>query len=111
MPNRRRRETRSAGDESDRSERSFNLIAASREQGPGGIAHETGELHWLLVESVQDYAIFALDPEGYILSWNAGAERFKGYTADEIIGKHFSIFYPYERIASGFPEYELREAA
>src|ERR1043165_5558009 len=74
-------------------------------------SYELGDLHRLLVESVQDYAIFALDPGGYILSWNAGAERFKGYTADEIIGKHFSIFYPYERIASGFPEYELREAA
>jgi PAS domain S-box-containing protein len=111
MPNRRRKETSSTGDESDRSERPFNLIAASREQGPGGIAHETGELHRLLVESVQDYAIFALDPQGYILSWNPGAERFKGYTSDEIIGKHFSIFYPQERIATGFPEFELREAA
>ena len=111
MPNRRRRETSSPGDQSDRGERAFNLIAANREQGPGGIAHEAGELHRLLVESVQDYAIFALDPDGYILSWNPGAERFKGYTADEIIGKHFSIFYPYERIASGFPDYELREAA
>jgi len=80
MPNRRRKETSSAGDETNRSERPFNLIAASREQGPGGIAHEAGELHRLLVESVQDYAIFALDPDGYILSWNAGAERFKGYT-------------------------------
>ena len=111
MPSRSRKETSSPGDESDRSERPFNLVAASREQGPGGIAHETGELHRLLVESVQDYAIFALDPNGYILSWNAGAGRFKGYTADEIIGKHFSIFYPQERIATGFPEYELREAA
>ena len=111
MPNRRRKETSSPGAQSDRADRAFNLIAATREQSPGGIAHETGELHRLLVESVQDYAIFALDPDGYILSWNAGAERFKGYTADEIIGKHFSIFYPYERIASGFPEYELREAA
>ena len=111
MPNRRREESSHAGDESDRSDSPFNLIAASREQSPGGIAHETGELHRLLVESVQDYAIFALDPKGYILSWNAGAERFKGYTADEIIGKHFSIFYPQERIATGFPEHELREAA
>jgi PAS domain S-box-containing protein len=110
MPNRRRRETSSPGDQSNRSESPFNLTAASREQGPGGIAHETGELHRLLVESVQDYAIFALDPEGYILSWNAGAERFKGYTADEIVGKHFSIFYPQEKIASGFPDFELREA-
>jgi PAS domain S-box-containing protein len=79
--------------------------------GSGSISHETGELHRLLVESVQDYAIFALDPDGYILSWNAGAERFKGYTADEIIGKHFSIFYPRELVAEGFPDFELRTAA
>ncbi len=68
-------------------------------------------MHRLLVESVQDYAIFALDPDGYILSWNPGAERFKGYKADEIIGKHFSIFYPRELVAEGFPEFELRTAA
>ena len=72
---------------------------------------ETGELHRLLVESVDEYAIFALDRDGYILSWNPGAERFKGYKADEVIGKHFSILYPAERIAEGFPEHELREAA
>jgi PAS domain S-box-containing protein len=71
----------------------------------------SGELHRLLVESVRDYAIFALDPTGLIASWNAGAQRAKGYTADEIIGKHFSIFYPPEKIAEGFPETELREAA
>src|SRR5579871_6840332 len=57
----------------------FDTTAAAAQQRTGGIAHETGELHRLLVESVQDYAIFALDPEGYILSWNPGAERFKGY--------------------------------
>ena len=78
---------------------------------PGGIAHEMGELHHLLVSSVQDYAIFALDPKGYILSWNAGAERIKGYAPGEIIGKHFSIFYPRELVAEGFPEFELRTAA
>ncbi len=77
----------------------------------GGIAHETGDLHRLLVQSVRDYAIFALDPTGVILSWNAGAERFKGYTANEIIGKHFSIFYPRELVEEGFPEFELRTAA
>jgi PAS domain S-box-containing protein len=77
----------------------------------GGIATETGELHRLLVESVQDYAIFALDTEGHILSWNPGAARFKGYTAEEAVGKHFSIFYPPEKIAERFPEFELREAA
>ena len=89
----------------------FDRHSATTLQSPGGIAHETGELHRLLVESVDDYAIFALDPDGFILSWNAGAQRFKGYTADEIIGKHFSIFYPRERVEEGFPDYELREAA
>ena len=91
--------------------RSFDSSAATEQQSPGGIAHEPGELHRLLVESVDDYAIFALDPDGYILSWNAGAQRFKGYTADEIIGKHFSIFYPREKIEEGFPDFELYEAA
>ena len=89
----------------------YNEAAAAREQAPGGIAHEVGALHRLLVESVQDYAIFALDPGGHILSWNAGAQRFKGYTADEIIGRHFSIFYPPEKVAAGWPDHELKEAA
>jgi PAS domain S-box-containing protein len=48
----------------------------------------------LLVESVRDYAIFLLDREGHVTSWNAGAARLKGWSADEIIGKHFSTFYP-----------------
>jgi len=91
--------------------RPFDRNAATHQQAPGGIAQETGELHRLLVESVDDYAIFALDPDGYILSWNPGAHRFKGYTADEAIGKHFSIFYPPEKIEQGFPEFELKEAA
>jgi PAS domain S-box-containing protein len=85
--------------------------AAAIARAPGGIAHDTGELYRLLVDSVKDYAIFALDPHGYILSWNAGAARLKGYAANEIIGKHFSIFYPEERVAEKFPDYELREAA
>lgn len=94
-----------------RRKEAFGSDAAGVEQAPGGIAHEAGELHRLLVASVQDYAIFALDPDGYILSWNTGAERFKGYTADEIIGRHFSIFYPPAKIAERYPDYELREAA
>jgi PAS domain S-box-containing protein len=69
------------------------------------------DLYGLLVESVQDYAIFALDPKGYILTWNIGAARLKGYTADEIIGRHFSIFYPPEDIARGKTEWELEVAA
>lgn len=61
----------------------------------------------LLVESIKDYAIIILDPKGYIASWNAGAERSKGYRAEEIIGKHFSCFYPAEAIERGLPEQEL----
>jgi PAS domain-containing protein len=48
----------------------------------------------MLVESVRDYAIFMLDPNGHVASWNAGAQRIKGYVAPEIIGRHFSVFYP-----------------
>lgn len=65
----------------------------------------------LLVESVRDYAIFMLDVDGRVLTWNAGAQRFKGYTADEIIGQHFSVFYPPEALASGLPRHELEMAA
>jgi PAS domain S-box-containing protein len=54
---------------------------------------EGGGLYRMLVESVRDYAIFALDATGHVLSWNPGAQRFKGYKAEEIIGKHFSVFY------------------
>ena len=69
------------------------------------------ELFRLLVASVTDYAIFMLDTGGRIISWNAGAQRIKGYTADEIIGKHFSIFYPEEDIRSGKPPRELEIAS
>jgi PAS domain S-box-containing protein len=74
------------------------------------IFEDEGELYKLLVDSVRDYAIFALDTEGYIATWNPGAERFNGYKASEIIGKHFSIFYPPEDVAAGKPARELIEA-
>jgi PAS domain S-box-containing protein len=64
-----------------------------------------------LVDSVKDYAIFRLDPEGRVSTWNVGAERIKGYHAEEIIGKHFSIFYPPEDVKAGKPETNLRAAA
>jgi PAS domain S-box-containing protein len=57
----------------------------------------------LLIQSVTDYAIYMLDPEGHVASWNAGAERFKGYAADEIIGQHFSRFYTAEDREAGMP--------
>ncbi len=65
----------------------------------------------LLVQGVTDYAIYMLDPEGYVSSWNAGAERFKGYAADEIIGQHFSRFYPEEDRLAGVPKRALATAA
>ena len=65
----------------------------------------------LLVESVKDYAVFLLDPEGRILTWSPGAERMKGYKAEEIIGRHFSCFFTPEDIERGKPEELLRVAA
>ena len=64
----------------------------------------------LIVESVVDYAIFMLDVEGRVVSWNFGAERLKGYRAEQIIGRHFSVFYPVERQRDGTPQRELDEA-
>lgn len=72
---------------------------------------EQADLFRLLVDTVMDYAIFLLDPSGCVLSWNEGARRIKGYTPDEIIGKHFSIFYPPKDIRHGKPDYGLRIAA
>ncbi|MET9479610.1 PAS domain S-box protein [Streptomyces sp. NPDC006638] len=64
----------------------------------------------LLVQGVLDYGIFMLDPQGYVISWNAGAERINGYSAAEIVGTHFSVFYPTEDKASGKPRWELETA-
>jgi PAS domain S-box-containing protein len=65
----------------------------------------------LLIDAVKDYAIYLLDAEGRIATWNTGAQLFKGYTADEIIGRHFSTFYTDEDRAAGLPERALRTAA
>src|ERR1700758_69583 len=64
-----------------------------------------------LVSGVEDYAIFLLSPEGNVVSWNSGAQRIKGYKAEEIIGKHFSVFYTQEAIESGLPGKALSIAA
>ena len=71
----------------------------------------TVDLYRVLVESVGDYAIFALDPTGHIVSWNPGAQRFKGYAASEIIGRHFSVFYPPDEVAARKPDIELEVAS
>jgi PAS domain S-box-containing protein len=65
----------------------------------------------LLVQGVQEYAILTLDTEGRVVSWNEGARRIKGFTADEIIGRSFETFYPKEAVAAGFPRHELEVAA
>src|SRR5689334_18409223 len=71
-----------------------------------------GEQHFAeLVASVQDHAIFLLDSKGNVKTWNAGAEKIKGYKAGEIIGRNFTTFYPQEAIDRGWPEEELRRAA
>jgi PAS domain S-box-containing protein len=65
------------------------------------------DLFRLLVEGIRDYAVFVLDPEGHVITWNPGAQNMKGYHRDEIIGQHFSKFYPPEAVQSGWPEREL----
>ncbi len=81
-----------------------------RRAGPGGRPQALSEMNLetllrLLVESVRDYAIFVLDPGGHIMTWNPGAERLKGWRAEEIIGRHFSTFYPPESMDK--PAWEL----
>jgi PAS domain-containing protein len=85
----------------------MTTIGSNAAPGAPGANIEAVDLHRLLVDNVRDYAIFALDATGHIVTWNAGAERIKGYIAGEIIGKHFSIFYPPEDRASGKPACEL----
>ncbi|HUR17844.1 MAG TPA: PAS domain S-box protein [Acidimicrobiales bacterium] len=72
---------------------------------------ESDERLRLIIEGVQDYAIFMLDTDGVVVSWNPGAERIKGYRAEEICGQHFSRFYPPEDVDAGKPTEELRTAA
>lgn len=74
------------------------------------VDHPDGRFQ-LLVEAVVDYGIFLLDPAGHVVSWNSGAQKLKGYTRDEILGQHFSVFYPPEVVAAGWPQEELRRAA
>jgi PAS domain S-box-containing protein len=85
-------------------ERTAQLQAANQ------VLRESEERFRLLVEGVQDYAIFMLSPQGHVVSWKKGAERIKGYKANEIIGKQFSWLYSSEDIAQGKPEHELRKA-
>src|SRR5580704_12458750 len=74
-------------------------------------AERRGErLARVLVDAITDYAIYMLDPDGYVVSWNTGAQRFKGYDAAEILGEHFSRFYTESDRAAGLPAEALRIA-
>jgi len=77
----------------------------------GAALPEREELYRMLLDAVQDHAIFMMDPRGLVMSWNAGGERIKGYTAEEIIGRNFSCFFPAEDVAQGRPEEVLRTTA
>ncbi|WP_241018264.1 PAS domain S-box protein [Paraburkholderia sp. Tr-20389] len=104
------------------------VIAQRREQGDlagfAAITHDFSQRHLMeaklrrseqrlqaMIDSVEDYAIFMLSPTGDVTSWNTGAQRIKGYSADEIIGRHFSVFYPPEARAAGLPERMLETAS
>jgi PAS domain-containing protein len=65
----------------------------------------------VIVEGIQDYAILTLDPDGWVTTWSTRAQRIKGYAPEEIIGRHFSLFYPPEDLAADKPGLELRTAA
>jgi len=73
--------------------------------------HETVEQFHILVDSVEEYAIYLLDPNGDVVTWNTGAEKIKGYLADDIIGKNFASFYTADDVAAGKPQRNLREAS
>jgi len=89
--------------------------SVQRDSSTRGLAEEalrdSEEKYRMLLDGVEGYAIFMLDPQGRIISWNAGAERIKGYTAEEIIGHNFSCFYPPEDIQRGRPDEVLRMTA
>jgi PAS domain S-box-containing protein len=95
---------------SDQQVRALNETLEHRAAELEQLNQELESFH-VLVEQARDYAILQLDPAGNVVSWNRGAQRIKGYSAEEIIGKHFSVFYPPEAIARGKPERELQDAA
>src|SRR5438477_10539279 len=72
---------------------------------------DTAEQFHILVDSVEEYAIYMLDPDGIVVTWNTGAQKIKGYTAQDIIGKNFACFYTADDVAAGKPQRNLLEAA
>jgi PAS domain S-box-containing protein len=96
--------------EAERARATEEARLAEERRASAEALRQSEERFRLLVEQVKDYAIFMLDPQGNIATWNEGAERFKGYTASEIIGQHFSRFYTPEDIARRHPWNELEIA-
>jgi PAS domain S-box-containing protein len=98
----------------DASGGTIGFVKIFRDQTEARLAEEARrraeERFRILVESVEDYAIFLLDAEGFITTWNQGAQRIKGYTEAEVLGQHVSIFYPPEALAAGLPEREMKTA-
>jgi len=98
-----------------RTERGLLTVASVRDVTERKLAEtellRAQERFRLVVEGVRDYAIFMLDPEGRVSSWNPGAERIKGYSAADIVGQHFSVFYPRADVVAGKPDRALAEAA
>jgi PAS domain S-box-containing protein len=95
----------------DDSDTLLGFAKVTRDLTERKLAEEAVRRFRLVIESVKDYGIFILSPTGYVETWNAGAERLKQYTAHEIVGKHFSVFYPSSDIAAGKCEMELAGAA
>ena len=96
--------------ELERANRALQEDIARRKTAEGNL--QESEMRFrLVIDSVTDYAIIMLDSKGYIASWNAGAERIKGYRAEEIIGQHFTRFYPAEDVARGKPQHGLEIAS
>jgi hypothetical protein len=83
----------------------------SKKLSSSAALHETVEQFHILVDSVEEYAIYLLDPNGNIITWNTGAEKIKGYSSDEIVGKNFASFYTADDVAAGKPQRNLREAS
>src|SRR5436305_9250669 len=87
-----------------------NAARKSAKHAPHEKLRASEEQFRLLVESVEEYAIYMLDPIGTVVTWNSGAEKIKGYRADEIIGKNFACFYTAEDVAARRPERNLAAA-
>src|SRR5215468_2247325 len=87
------------------------LVEMANRQPTESALRDTAEQFHILVDSVEEYAIYMLDSNGNVVTWNKGAQKIKGYTAEEIIGKNFACFYTAEDVAADKPQRNLREAA